>query len=220
MNKGITMAGWEVRAILDGRKTQTRRVVKLPRWAIPTTLEQDDTCTMSAQRKGTGCRPEIPCPFGQPGTRLFVKETWRVNKSYDKFASYVCYVAMGGDVAGCIDYKATPRKDAEGWGGRWRPSTQMPRWASRITLEVVSVRVERLGEITEGDAKAEGCDDYADPFWRPTPNDPDSGGYPSAQRSFEFLWDEDHKRGPTFESNPWVWVIEFRRIEAWPPSKP
>lgn len=99
----------------------------------------------------------------------------------------------------------------------WRPSIYMPRWASRITLEVTEVRVERLQDISEEDAQAEGverCDGF--PLSLGYPAGEDDGKcvlYPSAVRAFSVLWDSlNHERAP-WRSNPWVWVIRFKRVQ-------
>lgn len=147
-DKPILMSGPMVRAILEGRKTQTRRLCKLN----------------AAGRVSLGGRnwhtddPEAvhACPFGQPGDRLWVRETWGVD----------CCVGLKDrdciDLAhaACVVYRATDETPDNGqsWARRWRPSIHMPRWASRITLEVVSVRVERVQDISEEDAIAEGLD--------------------------------------------------------------
>jgi hypothetical protein len=95
------------------------------------------------------------------------------------------------------------------------PSIHMPRWASRITLTITGVRVERLQEITEADAKAEGCSNDDDPYWRPSYADPDSGGHPSYRNSFSFLWDSINGRRKggiySWHSDPFVWVLSFSR---------
>ncbi len=161
----IMFTGPMVRAILDGRKTQTRRVIRpQPRWVgdpgIPFRTEDADP-------KGI-----IQCPYGKPGDQLWVRETWAPNE---------------GDVlAGKAFYRADNNTIVE----RWRPSIHMPRWASRITLEITKVRVERLQDISEEDAKAEG----------------------SAYRTeFRDIWRSIYGDG-SWAHNPWVWVIEFRRI--------
>lgn len=94
---------------------------------------------------------------------------------------------------------------------RWKPSLFMPRWASRITLEITGVRCEHLQAITEVDAKAEGCTADDDPFWKPSYNDPDSGGNPSARNSFEYLWHQING-AVSWMQNPFVWIVEFKRL--------
>ena len=174
-----------VRAILEGGKTQTRRLVKI-----------------------RGCAPgavlpvEFPCPYGVVGDRLWVKETWRSSRAADKHSPAaltghgwpVWYVADGGVMWTGADRGGpgfmTP--------GKTRVSIHMPRWASRITLEVTDVRVERLQDITEADARAEGVQ----------PLQMDNG---SALPSFEGLWCSINGAG-SWAANPWVWAISFARV--------
>jgi hypothetical protein len=169
----ILFSGPMVRAILDGRKTQTRRAIRPPMpwrdgWGV-----------------GLG---EYNCPYGQPGDRLWVRETW-APKQWEKGA---CYRATGDllDTGHC----------------QWRPSIHMPRWASRITLEVIGVRVERLQDISEADAEAEGCEPL------PMCGGPEVGGYNCYQSGFELLWGSINGKLAPWSSNPWVWVVEFQRI--------
>lgn len=170
----ILFSGPMVRAILAGKKTQTRRVVKDLRWYEPPVK-----VAHIGNKVGT---PEALCPYGQPGDRLWVKETWSTTEQ------------AGDHVADAhVVYRATDPdwETMDGW--KWRPSIYMPRWASRITLEIVSVRIERLKEISESDSIAEGC--------------------PSG--CFSELWQSINgdTPGKRWADNPWVWVIEFRRIE-------
>jgi len=169
-----------VRAILDGRKTMTRRRIGKPvcklyegwpqYWAGP-----------------CDCQP-IRCPYGQPGDRLWVRETWAENIDGD-----VVYRADNGVAESMMD--------------RWRPSIYMPRRASRITLEVTGVRVERLNEISADDAVAEGVVDDGRPGMI-YPN-----GAPPIVNAFWRLWNGlNEKRGYGLVNNPWVWVVEFRRV--------
>lgn len=188
----ILMNADMVRAILDGRKTQTRRPVK---------LKVGNDNRFDVPGKGYVMNIRDPravefCPFGQPGDRLWVRETWSLLH------------ANGDTVGGSLrdsgtqaplqsfrrDYRATSTSD-----GPWRPSIHMPRWASRITMEITNVRVERVQDITEGDAMAEGA--------------PWEDCWSSYRQSFEALWCRTY--GPqSWSWNLWAWVIEFRRIEA------
>lgn len=178
-----------VRAILDGRKTQTRRVVK---------HHPSDDGNMCLVDHGDGWWPyrsddsespvvnggdEIPysCPYGQPGDRLWVRETW-------------AKVSGDREEPDAIAYRADSENQAE----VWTPSIHMPRWASRITLEVVSVRVERLQDISRGDAMAEGC-----PF-------PNMAEGDDPRKWYADLWEQINGPG-SWAENPWVWVVEFRR---------
>ena len=207
-----------VRAILAGTKTQTRRVVKgaphdwapvQPQVYSPTVIdrrgnEQPGPAAYGAGNADGECW--IRCPYGQPGTTLWVREAWARD-----------------DEDGCLMYRADVGRemDADAWEHgriegvpryRWRPSIHMPRWASRITLEITSVRVERLQDISEADAAAEGVT----PKWEPGC----SGRLMEALGGFSFrpaasayadLWESLHGPG-SWDANPWVWVVEFKRI--------
>lgn len=185
--KPILFSGPMVRAILDGRKTMTRRVVKLPPDAVSVTVDPGGTIFgpgpyIKAGNPDGYDYPRIHCPY-DPGDRLWVRETW------------CCYTPMLRNPR----YKADGHNDA-GW--TWKPSIHMPRWASRITLEVTDVRVERVQEITDDDAKAEGC--------------PTVGWYdgPRPKLWFSHLWDSiNAARGYGWDVNPWVWVVSFRRVD-------
>ena len=178
----IIFSGPMVRAILDGRKTQTRRAVKpQPLWVASPGVPFK---TMDADPKGT-----INCPYGQPGDRLWVREShYMILQTHD-----------GG--AGAVEYRAD-YCDELASGIRWRPSIHMPRSASRITLEVVSVRVERLDEISEEDAKAEGYKSQS------IMENPDAG-----RLWFRDLWESINGPG-SWAKNPFVWVVEFKRVEG------
>lgn len=207
----INMRAEEVRAIIAGRKTQFRRVMRTqPLWVADPSVPFK---TPDADPKGI-----INCPYGAPGDRLWVRESWliahvnHIGKPIpktrpdwmDSSGKYLMYAADGSccrQIPGCKC----------GTVGRlpWRPSIHMPRWASRITLEIVSVRVERLQNISRADAKAEG-------LW-PSPHNGlemvNGVPYGNAQLAFRALWESIH--GPRlWEANPWVWVVEFRRLEG------
>lgn len=181
----ILFSGQMVRAILDGRKTQTRRVVKPPAPFAP----GDDILVEWA----TG---QIKCPYGQPGDLLWVRETWAANRIFDDSSPRI----VGNDHHG-IWWKAdhSSYRPLNAKPGRWRPSIHMPRWASRITLEVTGVQVEQLQEITTEDALAEGIAKHEQ--WTP-------------RVQFSELWDSiNAKRGYGWNSNPCVWVVEFKKVE-------
>lgn len=214
-----------VRAILDGRKTQTRRVVKpqppdgwfAPEEGIAWRGEEAGFCgRQRVQVMGSNGEADVDveviafpvqrCPYGVPGDRLWVREAWRVfggrEYEYQQGRETVIY-REGAELVDSVQ-------------GPWRPSIHMPRWASRITLEIVAVRVERLQEITEADAIAEGVesDDYLDRqehFDSVAP--PGSSGRPHPVTEFARLWDSINAKRAPWESNPWAWVIEFRVIE-------
>lgn len=162
----ILFKGEMVRAILSGQKTMTRRVVK---------LYPADTVA------------SVPCPYGQPGDRLYVRESF----SY----THGCGMA---DVGTPIWYWADGNPKHGDWT-RPKPSIHMPRWACRIVLEIVGVRVERLHLISRGDAMEEGC-----PF-------PNMAGEDDPRQWFLELWESIN--GPeSCAANPWVWVVEFKRV--------
>lgn len=208
-----------VQAILAGRKTVTRRTVK------PQPPEDDAplaTGWFHPETADGGPGPHtfgvygvdwhVRCPYGAPNDWLWVRETWSARTARGFWA------ASARDV-GSLDVKIyraswpTPSRPAP---PHWLSPIYMPRWASRITLEVVSVRVERLQEITEEDARAEGVrpSDAAVVFQN------DASGRPH-QRSdmgmthlgaFAVLWDQINGKRAPWASNPWVWRVEFRRV--------
>lgn len=203
-----------VRAIDDGRKTQTRRMVKttIPNWITKYAGRDEDIHTL------TGSHPIgewfVRCPLGTVGDRLWVKETWRdfpnINNPAGRFPKKPSH---------CF-YRA----DRDGAGGPWRPSIFMPRWASRITLEVTGVRLERLQDISEADALAEGIikrmsatDAYEERhFGCSTMSweylfDEAGQAYESAVSAYRALWEKLNGAG-SWADNPWVWVYEFKRI--------
>jgi hypothetical protein len=173
-----------VRALLDGSKTQTRRVVK------PQHLKFFDQS--AADMLGTWSNR--PMPYGQPGDRLWVREAWRTYRGNDKTLPRDLTTAH--KIWFEADGKA-PNLAA----GKLRPGMFMPRWASRITLEITGVRVERLQDISESDALAEGVK-----------NSLHLPGGRFAKENYEHLWWTIHGDG-SWEANPWVWVIEFKKAD-------
>jgi len=189
-----------VNAILDGRKTQTRRIVK------PT-----------KDRNGSGCQLapcEIAgevnggdyalCPYGQPGDRLWVRENFLYLMHGDVTAGDIKYCAS-------IDSRSAAGSKNPGYWWRKRPSIHMPRWASRITLEIVSVRVERLKQMSERDALQEGIGLVLADNW-PDPKAMSEAVAKSRRAGFKLLW-ESINGAESWDANPWVWVVEFRRVE-------
>lgn len=228
-DRPIIFSAESVSAILEGRKTQTRRLVTVPwqgsRRALPYEpyyVEEDGElmvdCSEADDSHGNGDYREastcLRCPYGQPGDRLWVRETWRFDGPPGslpvvRFRSdcTALLIERLGEVASAA-YLAWARSGQRGYG-RWRSPMFMPRWASRITLEVVEVRVQRLQEITEEDARAEGVDFEAT---GPDPESPES-----LVCGFERLWDAINGKRATWASNPWVWAVTFRREEAHQP---
>jgi hypothetical protein len=209
-----------VRAILAGQKTQTRRIVKPVRGFEHHNICRPDMMADSwsvwwhgGVTDRVGCSQD--CPYGKPGDRLWVRETWRTRDCFDKTSP--SGIAAKAEAAGFrpgapIIYEADGfdrtwgDNDAGDFGaaGKIRQSIFMPRWASRITLEITAVRVERLQEITEGDALAEGVD------WRAVEN----SHLGNVRRShFTALWESINGKD-SWTSNPWVWVISVKQIEA------
>ncbi|CZV58092.1 hypothetical protein VRM69_000183 [Enterobacter hormaechei] len=226
--RGMIFNGEMVRAILDGRKTQTRRVIAsvghdncLPLQKRTKTKDGIYTHVMDAPIYGL-------CPFGKIGDRIWVRETWSdVNLDGAPAVAYRAddevYDLMEDesllDEDGAFNYQdprvckcqfAAWHSDLiSGIEGNWRPSIHMPRWASRLTLEITGVRVERLRSISQADAIAEGA----------PPSHPSIDavsrdyGYPDFSRSwYGQTWQSIYGE-ESWQTNPWVWVIEFKRVE-------
>lgn len=192
----IIFSGPMVRALLDGNKTQTRRAVKMkPHHQIE---ERDNGTPWPRMYDGERDADSwMACPYGQPGDRLWVRESF-------------CKII--GQSGGWIetDYQATYTHgfrlgDSLGLKKRWTPSIHMPRAASRITLEITSVRVERLQDISEADAQAEGVTD--DGSLVTDLDGKDRGGTIAA---YATLWEVINGVG-SWDDNPWVWVVSFKR---------
>ncbi|HBO4030495.1 TPA: hypothetical protein L6A17_32785 [Pseudomonas aeruginosa] len=192
-----------VRAILEGRKTVTRRVVKdTGFYAIDAAIHGNDVALREREALSTRC------PFGQPGDRLWVREAWQgpLISDEEQAANQSWWKDMTKfqDQAHCA-YRASGDNneyvDPDGYFHcKWKPSIHMPRWASRILLEITAVRVERLHDITPNQCIAEGA-------WRE--KDKELGRGQEAIAAFADLW---RSTGGDWDSNPWVWVIEFKRV--------
>jgi hypothetical protein len=202
-----------VRAILDGSKTQTRRMVK----PQPIPFGEDSPFTQATLKEHVG-KPWMPVggvfqdawekPFGTVGDRLWVRETWGLMSFHDP--TDWC----GGSIKGVPESELRERylvEHAANWNlpnesSYWRPSIHMPRWASRIDLEITAVRVERLQEITEEDALKEGCEREfkadGSVAW--------GAGLVEAKENFQDLWQSIYGN---WDANPFVWVYEFRRVK-------
>ena len=221
-----------VRAILNGSKTQTRRICKpaeqhgLSR-VIPTYNSEDGEQRPPYITPGWFGDEEgdilFCCPYGVPCDRLWVRETWGLNEpnpcSYDPIderglpdSAYI----MANGAKHVLDFwrdRIVFRASIKGnytdrEVKRWRPSIHMPRWVSRIMLEITDVRVERLHDISEHDAMAEGCAGGHGSI-------PDYAYNASSDEHYSWLWDSINGAG-SWNANPWVWVIEFNRINEVP----
>ena len=223
MERPILFSAPMVRAIIDGAKTQTRRVVGLSE------LRRSDTpgyvwtwrgrapirSVAQQRRHHGGCWQDVSherllalCPHGSVGDRIWVRETW----------APVARGEAAEDIRDCrIEYRAdTGASRPGGWDAaphdaealRWRPSIHMPRWASRITLEITDVRVERLTSISEDDARSEGVAGVA-------PRCAAMAAV-SFRGAFALLWDSINgkRNGCAWADDPWVWAISFRRVES------
>jgi hypothetical protein len=234
--RGMIFNGEMVRAILDGRKTQTRRPIKWKQTRFTEIGEREDGSKWPwSEDAEHACDFWHPCPFGAVGDRIWVRETWQAIHDY-------C------DENGHVDERryarSIPRHRGnywhpvyeEAWGNEsredrefpWRPSIHMPRWASRILLEITDVRVERLNAISEEDAQREGvhtevwdqtvvarnyvASDEFFQFWSD-----DMPHYVEMNQlyrsSFRSLWDSIYGE-ESWKANGWVWVIEFKRVEG------
>lgn len=214
--RGMIFNGEMVRAILDGRKTQTRRPIKWKQTRFTEIGEREDGSKWPwSEDAEHACDFWHPCPFGAVGDRIWVRETWSSD-----FANYypndrVWYAADNNrqldiDMVDGVRGIYSPESDVH-VPFRWHPSIHMPRWASRILLEITDVRVEQLNAISQEDAQAEGMELTG---WRPTYSDPDSGGeVMTPYDNFAELWSSIYGEG-SWKDNPWVWVIEFKRVEG------
>ncbi len=221
----ILFSGPMVRAILAGTKTQTRRPVKLK-------VGNDNRFPIGRNTVMNIRDPRAVeyGPFGQTGDRLWVREEWHITGSSKHHSEpfqriHVAYrphstaaIERGYRLDGKTfrldpdtpyPCSSTPSHRKDG-AIRWRPSIHMPRWACRLVLEIVSVRVERLQEISEEDALAEGVS----LAWYSREHDID-GFYESYREAFQDAWNPIYAaKGQGWDANPWVWVVEFKRAEA------
>ncbi|HBQ3200178.1 TPA: morphogenetic protein [Klebsiella variicola subsp. variicola] len=208
--RGMIFNGEMVRAILDGRKTQTRRIM------APQPADDIERCIFpnpeaigwkSSLRHKHGSTTAHFCHYGKPGDRIWVRETFQGPLfDYDLMDSYCKDPTPFEKPEFCV-YKADGVPAPEFYDADdelhccWRPSIHMPRWASRILLEITNVRVERLKSISDGDAIREGC----------STADMKSGD--CVADVFARLWASIYG-SDSWNANPWVWVIEFKRVEG------
>ncbi|MDM4221801.1 hypothetical protein QTP17_23925 [Klebsiella pasteurii] len=221
--KGLIFNSEMVRALLDGRKTMTRRPIKWRQTRATEIAEREDGSKWPWSEDAENvCDYWHPCPFGAVGDRIWVRETWailgnedgccidweeKLCKADERSAARIyrasCEQRPGNyglwSIPDDADWK--PHTKDYQYEGAWRPSIHMPRWASRILLEITNVRVERLKSISDSDAIREGCstanmksgDCVADVFAR--------------------LWSSIYG-AESWNANPWVWVISFKRVEG------
>lgn len=203
----ILMSAPNVRPTMDGRKTQTRRVFKAKNGGLWPNMNDQPGMRQILRN----------CPYGQPGDRLWVRETWQgpllaefetdadadwyrpSNIHQYQNPKHCLYAADGGPPP---EFMTADDELVR----RWKPSIHMPRWASRITLEITGVRVERVQDIDIADASAEGVTDTGSLILDKAGNE--QGG-PIAE--YAVLWESINGPG-SWEQNPWVWVIEFKRV--------
>lgn len=233
--RGMIFNGEMVRALLDGRKTQTRRIMvpqpadDIERDVFP---NPDAIGWKSSLKHKRGSTTVHFCPHGKPGDRIWVRETWAILGNEDGCCiDWKEKLCKADESSAARIYRASCEQRPGNYGlwsipddadwkpytkdylyeGAWRPSIHMPRWASRILLEITGVRVERLNSIGESDAIAEGLERYNDdgiiyygPFGR---------GDCRPEVAYRDLWLSIYG-AESWQANPWVWAIEFKRVEG------
>lgn len=194
-----------VLALLAGKKTQTRRILKTqPSVQIETGGWPIEIARLESGDWGVCCQGVVHqcvgrCPYGRPGERLWVKETFHYdNAAYVSKYKDAPWLGMP-DAGNAQTYYRASEKNPDIFP-RWKPSIFMPRWASRITLEITEVRAQRLQDISEEDAIAEGVKTLPNSYW-----------YPTWARTFCHLWNDINPDNGC-EKNPHVWAITFKRI--------
>lgn len=230
--RGIIFSAPMVRALLAGTKTQTRRMLKVQPTRSDVTLHHTSTRTASGlleftarDRRGQAVHAfhvdkhsviaEAVCPYGAPGDRLWVREThcrFVVGEGMDRpVPECVAYRATTAE-DGTFDYVDTRGQETSLKVTKWTPAIHMPRWASRILLEVTEVRAERLHEITREDAIAEGCGSGE-------LQDGTINGEPGRVAFFDPVYEYAHlwaaiNGDDSWKANPWVWAVSFTRVET------
>lgn len=215
--RGMIFNSEMVLAILDGRKTQTRRPLKWKQTRFTEIGEHEDGSKWPwSEDAEHACDFWHPCPFGDVGDRIWVRETWQaIHDSVDEFGhveerTYAPSIPKEKDRYWHAVYaEHFGVENREDRGFPWRPAIHMPRWASRITLEIADVRVEQVQSISQADAIAEGA-----PRSHPSIDAVSQDhGFPDFSRSwFGQTWQSIYG-AESWQTNPWVWVIEFKRIE-------
>jgi hypothetical protein len=234
----ILFSGEMVRAILSGAKTQTRRPLTPQPYSngfkydreLGDILCHNDYLPPSAMLLDVGRGKKRyttsdhedwthDCPFGLAGDRLWVRETYALiwPDEYEPSDIRENVVEYRADHPGKRypgDWPDCPASESDSSCPKWRPSIHMPRWASRLTLEIAEVRVERLMDITEADALAEGVE--STPYRMADGTIDDAMSF-DARTNFAYAWDRiygDRKNSTTWACSPWVWVLSFRRVES------
>lgn len=214
----ILFTGPTVGGLLSGRKTQTRRVVKgseqWPASAVKAVMLESRGTALAVNAGRCTYGPELKSPYGQPGDRLWVRETFA-----DLQGTGIEHRPISSGPLQRYAFAADAKPGSHGdearkeFGVKWKPSIFMPRAASRITLEITSVRVERLQDISESDAIAEGIEPLYG-AWRDYGRKPSINYHPAwakAIESYRSLWEAIN--GPdSWAANPWVWVVEFKLV--------
>ncbi len=204
--KPILFSSEMVRAILEGRKTQTRRVIK------PRGVSDDVAQWLHTLAKGV----DMKCPYGKPGDQLWVRETWDFRYWGEPGNPFRVMVSYGADGFQKLCESPHDWNPTLYGSPRLRPSIHMPRWASRIQLEIASIRAERVQEITRSDAKAEGVSNVWS--WDEKRNAEHPEHFRRALlnpyiANYSVLWDQINAgRGFGWDVNPWVWVVEFKTL--------
>ncbi|HHT0121330.1 TPA: hypothetical protein ACTW89_004349 [Raoultella ornithinolytica] len=208
--RGMIFNGEMVRALLDGRKTQTRRPIKWRQTRATEIAEREDGSKWPWSEDAENvCDYWHPCPFGAVGDRIWVRETFQGPLFDFDLMDIYCKDSTPFETPEFCVYKADGVPAPEFYDAddelhcRWRPSIHMPRWASRILLEITDVRVERLNSISEEDAGKEGYPADPSPY----------GGEMDKWLWFRQLWDGIYPE-QSFKHNPWVWVIEFKVVNC------
>lgn len=213
-----------IRALLAGRKTQTRRLVR-DGLAVETRTTED-LIDGPWPKDATG--REQPSPYGCVGDRLWVRENWAAHWMYDDVPPRECKSGIDGDnywfrADGPGGVSQLGLDPGGGMRGKWRNSLFMPRWASRLTLEITDVRVQRLQDISEEDARAEGLSPITKDGHLVKHGIPDRDGLPGTdndgwewqewevdpRKAFAKLWDRINGERAPWSSNPWLWVVSF-----------
>lgn len=207
--RGILFSAPMIRALLAGTKTVTRRIVKdvppkTSAWVVNPERDGKWWPADGYDYVGDG----IPCPFGAPGDRLWVREAWRTVESLDELSPAQLLESVPVHYEADRAVRGVFREPT----GRYRHARFMPRWASRIMLEVVSVRVERLHEITEDDARREGVD-ISKPWKMLVNGEPGDVHFFNHRDAFAHLWAAVNG-GESWRANPFVWRVEFKRLGA------